>query len=99
MCLPGMYHKKTDMCILGDSEHTDELTTFTRVSALSTKLRQRMYKRAMRDLRGLQVRSQERLQKLHFTVDLVCIVKISKIGTSERIAVIILKFGRLKELL
>ena len=30
-----------------------------------------MYKRAMRDLRGLRVRSQERLEKLNFTIDLV----------------------------
>lgn len=56
-------------------EHSGEASTFTRVTSLSTKLRQRMYKRAMRDLRQLQVRSRERLEKLHFTVDLVSVLE------------------------
>lgn len=59
----------------GEAEHAEEATTLTRVVSLSTKLRQRMYKKAMRDLRQLQVRSYERLEKLHFTVDLVSTVQ------------------------
>ena len=58
------------------SPATEEANTFTRVTALSSKLRQRMYKRAMRDLRGLRVRSQERLEKLNFTIDLVSFTDI-----------------------
>ncbi|XP_052797266.1 perilipin-2-like isoform X1 [Mya arenaria] len=52
-------------------EELDEVSTMTRVTALSSKLRQRMYKRAMRDLKGLQIRSQEKIEKLNFTVDLI----------------------------
>lgn len=55
----------------GEEEHPGEASTLTRVTTLSTKLRQRMYKRAMRDLKQLQVRSHETLERLHFTVDLI----------------------------
>ncbi|KAL4227970.1 Perilipin-2 [Mactra antiquata] len=55
----------------------DEVSTFTRVTSLSSKLRQRMYKRAMKDLKGLQMRSQEKMEKLHFTVDLIQYAKTS----------------------
>lgn len=41
----------------------------TRAQALTTKVR--MYKRAIREFKGIQMRSQENLQKLNFTVDLV----------------------------
>ena len=50
-----------------------EVNTLTRVSSLSTKLRRRLFRRAMKDLNGLQVRSKERLDGLNFTVDLVSI--------------------------
>ena len=43
----------------------------TRASNLTGKVRKRMYNRAMRDMRALQLRSQENLAKLSFTVDLV----------------------------
>lgn len=43
----------------------------TRAQALTTKVRRRMYKRAIREFKGIQMRSQENLQKLNFTVDLV----------------------------
>ncbi|KAH3801102.1 hypothetical protein DPMN_154747 [Dreissena polymorpha] len=55
----------------------DEVSALTRVSSLSSKLRQRMYKRAMRDLSGLQMRSKEQLEKLNFTVDLIQYAKSS----------------------
>ncbi|XP_069137293.1 perilipin-2-like isoform X2 [Argopecten irradians] len=42
-----------------------------RAKDLTTKLRRRMYKRALKDLRNVQVRSQESLAKLSFTVDLI----------------------------
>lgn len=68
-----------------EMEHSGEASTFTRVTSLSTKLRQRMYKRAMRDLRQLQVRSRERLEKLHFTVDLIQYAK-SGLGDARDMA-------------
>jgi perilipin-2 len=49
----------------------DEVGPMTRVTSLSSKLRERMYKRAMKDLKGLQMRSKEKLEGLNFTVDLV----------------------------
>ena len=51
----------------------DEYTPnpITRASNLTGKVRKRMYNRAMRDMRALQLRSQENLAKLSFTVDLV----------------------------
>lgn len=58
----------------------DEVSTLTRVTSLSTKLRQRMYKRAMKDLKGLQVRSKEKLENLNFTVDLI---QYAKTGAGE----------------
>lgn len=48
------------------------MSTFTRVTDLSGKVRRRMYKRALGDLKGLQMRSKEKLDSLNFTVDLVC---------------------------
>ncbi|XP_033742966.1 perilipin-2-like isoform X2 [Pecten maximus] len=42
-----------------------------RAKDLTSKLRRRMYKRALKDLRNVQVRSQESLAKLSFTVDLI----------------------------
>ena len=58
----------------------DEASTMTRVSSLSNKLRQRMYKRAMRDLKGMQVRSKEKLEGLTFTIDLI---QYAKMGAQE----------------
>ncbi|XP_045156473.2 perilipin-2-like [Mercenaria mercenaria] len=58
----------------------DEVGTLTRVTSLSTKLRQRMYKRAMKDLKGVQMRSKEKLEGLNFTVDLI---KYAKSGAGE----------------
>jgi len=52
----------------------DEVSTLTRVTVLSSKLRQRMYQRAMRDIKGLKIRSQEKIEKLNFTVDLVSFI-------------------------
>ncbi|XP_060068878.1 perilipin-2-like isoform X2 [Ylistrum balloti] len=46
-------------------------STVGRAKDLTTKLRRRMYKRALKDLRNVQVRSQENLAKLSFTVDLI----------------------------
>lgn len=58
----------------------DEVGALTRVTSLSTKLRQRMYKRAMKDLKGLQMRSKEKLDNLNFTVDLI---QYAKSGAGE----------------
>ncbi|KAJ8304834.1 hypothetical protein KUTeg_018417 [Tegillarca granosa] len=46
----------------------------TRVSHLTTKVRRRMYKRAVKDLKNVQMRSLESLAKLNFTVDLTLAV-------------------------
>lgn len=43
----------------------------TRATSLTGKVRKRMYNKAMRDMKRLQLRSQENLAKLSFTVDLV----------------------------
>lgn len=43
---------------------------------VSTKVRERMFKRAMRDFRSAKVRTMDVIGKLHNTVDLVCIVTI-----------------------
>lgn len=43
----------------------------TRATCLTGKVRKRMYNKAMRDMKRLQLRSQENLAKLSFTVDLV----------------------------
>ncbi|XP_067665550.1 perilipin-2-like isoform X2 [Haliotis asinina] len=42
-----------------------------RATSLTSKVRRRMYKRAMRDLRGVQVKGQDALSKLNFTVNLI----------------------------
>ncbi|XP_021345918.1 perilipin-2-like isoform X1 [Mizuhopecten yessoensis] len=59
-----------------DSDEAKEMDEYPpnpvgRAKDLTTKLRRRMYKRAMKDLRNVQVRSQENLAKLSFTVDLI----------------------------
>ncbi|KAK6188353.1 hypothetical protein SNE40_004540 [Patella caerulea] len=43
----------------------------TRVSVISNKVRQRMYKQAMTDLKQVKVRSQDAINKLKFNVDLI----------------------------
>lgn len=43
----------------------------SRAKTLTTKVRRWMYKRAVKEFKGIQLRSQENLQKLNFTVDLV----------------------------
>ncbi|XP_078588476.1 perilipin-2-like isoform X2 [Branchiostoma floridae x Branchiostoma japonicum] len=45
--------------------------TLTRVTTLTGKVRRRVYTRAMTKLKDVQVRSQEALSNLHFTVDLI----------------------------
>ncbi|XP_078656047.1 perilipin-2-like isoform X2 [Branchiostoma floridae x Branchiostoma belcheri] len=45
--------------------------TLTRVTSLTGKVRRRVYTRAMAKLKDVQVRSQEALSNLHFTVDLI----------------------------
>ncbi|CAH1252714.1 PLIN3 [Branchiostoma lanceolatum] len=45
--------------------------TLTRVTTLTGKVRRRVYTRAMSKLKDVQVRSQEALSNLHFTVDLI----------------------------
>ena len=61
---------------LGDEREEVEMDEYpqdpvTRAQALTNKVRRRMYKRAVREFKGIQMRSQENLQKLNFTVDLV----------------------------
>lgn len=73
---PGEEEKEADMT----PKEVDEVSTMTRVTSLSNKLRQRMYKRAMRDLKGLQVRSKEKLEGLTFTIDLI---QYAKLGAQE----------------
>lgn len=42
-----------------------------RVQVFIIKVRRRMYKRVIREFKGIQMRSQENLQKFNFIVDLV----------------------------
>ncbi|XP_060595048.1 perilipin-2-like [Ruditapes philippinarum] len=58
----------------------DEVGTLTRVTSLSTKVSQRMFRRAIKDLKGLQMRSKEKLDSLNFTVDLI---QYAKSGAGE----------------
>ena len=59
-------------CFFAAIMEVDEVSTFTRVTSLSGKVRRRMYKRALGDLKGLQIRSKEKMERMSFTVDLVC---------------------------
>ncbi|KAJ8310928.1 hypothetical protein KUTeg_011520 [Tegillarca granosa] len=64
----------TEMDNLSKEGVLDEFSvenSVTRVSHLTTKVRRRMYKRAVKDLKNVQMRSLESLAKLNFTVDLV----------------------------
>ncbi|KAK3601189.1 hypothetical protein CHS0354_004389 [Potamilus streckersoni] len=58
----------------------------TKVASLSTKVRHRMYKRAMKDFKGLQMRSQETLSKLNFTVNLIQYAKANMESTKGKIS-------------
>lgn len=60
----------------GEKDEMDEYppNPLTRATNLTGKVRRRMYNRAMRDLKKLQLRSRENLAKLSFTVDLVRIL-------------------------
>lgn len=55
----------------GEMDEASAENPLTRASHLTTKVRRRMYKRAVRDLKNVQMRSRESLAKLNFTVDLV----------------------------
>lgn len=57
----------------------------TRAQALTTKVRRRMYKRAIREFKGIQMRSQENLQKLNFTVDLIQYAKTNMDSAKEKL--------------
>ena len=46
-------------------------TAVKRVEILTNKLRHRIHKKALLNIRFAQKRSQETIEKLHFTVDLV----------------------------
>ncbi|XP_076102334.1 perilipin-2-like isoform X1 [Mytilus galloprovincialis] len=56
-----------------EKEEMDEYppNAVTRATCLTGKVRKRMYNKAMRDMKRLQLRSQENLAKLSFTVDLI----------------------------
>lgn len=57
----------------------------TRAQALTNKVRRRMYKRAVREFKGIQMRSQENLQKLNFTVDLIQYAKANVDSAKEKL--------------
>lgn len=61
------------ICVNCSSGEIDkpEKNPLYRATSLTSKVRRRMYKRAMRDLRGVQVKGQDALSKLNFTVNLV----------------------------
>lgn len=46
-----------------------------RVQVFIIKVRRRMYKRVIREFKGIQMRSQENLQKFNFIVDLVSFIR------------------------
>ncbi|XP_074651781.1 perilipin-2-like isoform X2 [Tubulanus polymorphus] len=62
--LPGDDEEKQD-------EGDEKVDTLTHVGLLSSKLRKRMFTRAMNDLTNIRTRSTETLSKLNFTVDLI----------------------------
>ncbi|XP_041365306.1 perilipin-2-like isoform X2 [Gigantopelta aegis] len=75
-----------DKYLPSDEEHSedekkevDELTTnpIDRAMTLTSKVRRRMYKKTLRELRTARVRSQETLAKLNFTVDLIDYAKLN----------------------
>ncbi|KAL5005357.1 hypothetical protein ScPMuIL_018813 [Solemya velum] len=59
----------------GKEEKGEKKDPLTRVTTLSNKVRQRMYRKAMKDLTNVKVRSQDALSKLHSTVDLISYAK------------------------
>ncbi|XP_070541742.1 perilipin-2-like isoform X2 [Ptychodera flava] len=61
------------------------LSTVNRVISLSGKVRQRVYKRAMTRLQNAQHRSQETLEKLHYTVDLIAYAKTHIDSTNQKV--------------
>ncbi|KAL3865647.1 hypothetical protein ACJMK2_043013 [Sinanodonta woodiana] len=70
----------------GNQEERSSENPLTKVTSLSTKVRQRMYKRAMKDFKGLQMRSQETLSKLNFTVNLIQYAKTNMDSTKGKIS-------------
>ena len=64
-------------------------TTTSRVVSVSEKVRRRMYAKSMRELQHIQRRSKETLDRLNFTVDLVCsnmksITNLATVGISTQ---------------
>ncbi|XP_048732411.2 perilipin-2-like isoform X2 [Ostrea edulis] len=57
----------------------------SRAKTLTTKVRRRMYKRAVKEFKGIQLRSQENLQKLNFTVDLIQYAKTNMDTAKEKL--------------
>ncbi len=80
--------------LFSDNEDSDEQTTDTDVDMLGTdanilskavsvgdKMRKRMYSKALGNLKHVQMRSKETLEKLNFTVDLVGTNILSRVIT------------------
>ncbi|XP_061172993.1 perilipin-2-like isoform X2 [Saccostrea echinata] len=57
----------------------------SRAQTLTTKVRRRMYKRAVKEFKGIQLRSKENLQKLNFTVDLIQYAKTNMDSAKEKL--------------
>lgn len=55
----------------GEMDEASLENPIIRASHLTTKVRKRMYRRAVRDLKNVQMRSKEALSKLNFTVNLI----------------------------
>lgn len=74
-----------------DTEETEmemdeyPLSPVTRARHLTTKVRRRLYKRALKELKTVQLRSQENLQKFNFTIDLIQYAKTSMDSAKGRL--------------
>lgn len=58
---------------------------FDKVGRLSNKMRRRMYRHAMKNLRNLQKRSRESIDKLNHTVDLIQYAKTNLALTNQKV--------------
>ncbi|XP_022108138.1 perilipin-2-like isoform X2 [Acanthaster planci] len=68
-----------------EEEKRETPTSIQRVGTLTQKVRRRVHKKALANIRYAQKRSQETIQKLHFTVDLIDYAKKSIDGANQTI--------------
>ncbi|XP_038069060.1 perilipin-2-like isoform X2 [Patiria miniata] len=86
---PDDAEKKQEMKDDYDEKETEmekeSPSSVQRVNTLSKKVRRRLHKKALMNIRYAQKRSQETIQKLHFTVDLIDYAKESIDGANQTI--------------